>query len=136
MNKEVNYAGILKELIDEDSLKLVGARTEVPNSSVYNNANIIGIYQEKIILRSDSEFHAITFNKPAPEGKISPTKIEKQSLASQMRRFFEERPFPDIIFKVQGQDIPAHKGFLTVKCSYFHKMFTSIIVLDMSMKNN
>jgi len=45
-----------------------------------------------------------------------------------MRKYFEERPFPDITFKVQGQDIGAHKGFLTVKCSYFEKMFSSMFI--------
>jgi len=48
---------------------------------------------------------------------------------SQMRRFFEEMPFPDIIFKVQGEDIPAHKGFLAVKSSYFNQTFRSIVVI-------
>jgi len=45
---------------------------------------------------------------------------------SGLKIFFKEKPFSDVTFKVQGQDIPAHKGFLAARCPYFKKVFTSI----------
>ncbi len=42
-----------------------------------------------------------------------------------MRKHFQEKPFADITFKVQGTDIKAHKGFIAIRCPYFQRMFSS-----------
>jgi len=44
-----------------------------------------------------------------------------------MREYFEERPYPDIVFKVQGEEVSAHKGILSVRSRFFHELFTSRI---------
>jgi len=50
---------------------------------------------------------------------------KEQSLYANLRHFYEEKPFTDIVFKVEGKEIPAHKGFLVSRCSLFSKMFAS-----------
>ena len=47
-----------------------------------------------------------------------------------MRHFYEEKPFSDIIFKVEDKEIPAHKGFLVSRCSLFSKMFSSKLLIQ------
>ena len=87
----------------------------------YKNKIVAGIdfnLYEMDLFSSDSE-------KPSLFGELS-IKPRKTESTNPMRRFFEERPYPDITFKVQGQDIGAHKGFIIIKCSYFNKMFSSI----------
>ena len=42
-----------------------------------------------------------------------------------MREYFDERPHPDIMFKVQGEEVSAHKGILSVRSRYFYTLFTS-----------
>ena len=42
--------------------------------------------------------------------------------------FFREKHFADLTFRVQGQEIKAHKAFLAARCSYFHNMFQSGMV--------
>ncbi len=42
-----------------------------------------------------------------------------------MRQYFEERPFPDVTFKVQGEEISAHRGILSVRCPFFQELWGS-----------
>ncbi len=46
-------------------------------------------------------------------------------LAKQMRDLFKNNDFFDVKFKVEGKEIPAHKGILSSRCSYFAKLFKS-----------
>ena len=41
------------------------------------------------------------------------------------QKFFKEKPFADLVFRVQGEEIKAHKAFLAARCSYFNNMFQS-----------
>jgi len=43
-----------------------------------------------------------------------------------IRQYFDERPHPDIAFKVQDELITAHRGILSVRSRYFNELFTSI----------
>lgn len=43
-----------------------------------------------------------------------------------MRQFLLSKSFSDVIFEVEGQEIPAHKTVLSIRCNYFQKMFHSI----------
>jgi len=63
----------------------------------------------------------------APQTQVqqTQTRIIPETYEEQQRRHFEERLFPDIVFKVQGTEIKAHKGFLAIRCPYFHRVFTS-----------
>ena len=47
------------------------------------------------------------------------------SFQSNDQKFFQEKPFADLIFRVQGEEIKAHKAFLVARCSYFNNMFQS-----------
>ena len=44
---------------------------------------------------------------------------------TQMTKLFNEKTFSDVIFVVQGVDIPAHKSILSARCKFFENMFTS-----------
>ena len=50
-------------------------------------------------------------------------KIRPKNFKGQMRQYFEEKPFPDVIFCVQGEEVSAHRGILSVGCPYFGELF-------------
>jgi len=39
---------------------------------------------------------------------------------------YNSKLFPDIVFEVEGEEIPAHKALLAYRSDYFMKMFTSV----------
>jgi len=41
------------------------------------------------------------------------------------KNLFHTKLFPDVIFEVEGEEIPAHKYILAYRSDYFMKMFTS-----------
>ena len=41
---------------------------------------------------------------------------------------FEEKLFCDVIFAIEGNEIPAHKNILAARCEHFKTMFTSIFI--------
>lgn len=49
-------------------------------------------------------------------------KIENAEFLKSHRKFYQERPFTDVIFKVENQEISAHKGYFTM-CPYFSRIF-------------
>ena len=64
--------------------------------------------------------------KPFDSDDVSLVKKWKQaSFKDHIRQYFVERPHPDITFKVQDQEITAHKGILSVRSKYFYELFTS-----------
>jgi len=50
-------------------------------------------------------------------------KIPPKNFKGHMRQYFEERPFPDVTFKVQREEVSAHKGILSVRCPFFQELF-------------
>jgi len=101
------------------------------------------VYEDQIIFGNSSNLYSLHLSesisspvkapptKNAQEFPMSiqasqtQTRIIPETYEEQQRRHFEERLFPDITFKVQGTDIKAHKGFLAIRCPYFHRMFSS-----------
>jgi len=51
----------------------------------------------------------------------------KKSFPEAMREYFVERPYPDVTFKVQDENIKAHRGILSVRSPFFHELFTNSI---------
>ena len=45
----------------------------------------------------------------------------------EVKKLLDENQDHDIIFKVQNKEIPAHKNILSLRSSYFSKMFSSKI---------
>ena len=61
-----------------------------------------------------------------------PSSTQKQICRGQPDSFIQNaknlyigRQFSDIVFEVEGEEIPAHKAILAYRCDYFMKMFTS-----------
>ncbi len=52
-------------------------------------------------------------------------KWKQASFKDHIRQYFDERPLPDIAFKVQNELITAHRGILSVRSKYFYELFTS-----------
>ena len=50
-------------------------------------------------------------------------KVRPRDFKGHMRQYFEERPYPDVKFKVQGEVISAHRGILSVRCPFFGELF-------------
>lgn len=42
-----------------------------------------------------------------------------------LKTVYQKMLYPDIIFVVQGQEFPAHKGILAARCKFFENMFAS-----------
>ena len=94
------------------------------------------VYDNKLILGNGSTFYNLTLGaapsypiKSAPAQTVqvaqSKARAAPETYEEQMRRHFQEKPFADITFKVQGTDIKAHKGFIAIRCPYFQRMFSS-----------
>ncbi len=61
----------------------------------------------------EGDSHGISINK------------KKKSYPEAIREYFEERPYADVTFKVQGEDIKAHRGILSVRSPFFYDLFTN-----------
>ncbi len=57
------------------------------------------------------------------EGVLTKKKTHPMNFKGHMRQYFEEKPFPDVRCKVQGEEISAHRGILSVRCSFFQELF-------------
>jgi len=68
------------------------------------------------------------------EGVLTKKKTGPMNFKDHMRQYFEERPFPDVRFKVQGEEISAHRGILSVRCSLFQELFAAESI-DLLMLN-
>jgi len=63
----------------------------------------------------------------------SPTRVtgvaieeqESEGVDQMMKKFFKEAPYSDIVFEVEGIEIPAHKWWLINRSKYFANMFSS-----------
>jgi len=42
-----------------------------------------------------------------------------------LKKLFDNKMYSDIKFKVEGEEIPAHKALLAAKCPYFERAFSS-----------
>lgn len=58
-----------------------------------------------------------------PNDGILAKKIHPKNFRGRMRQYFEEKPFPDVVFKVQGEEVSANKGILSVRCPFFQELF-------------
>jgi len=66
--------------------------------------------------------------------QMSETKIERNPLlVSHMEMLWKEKPFADITFIVEGEEIQAHRAIL-LKCRYFQDLFKSDMVEANSTK--
>jgi len=64
-------------------------------------------------------------SEPFLEVTGSNGKIASKSGQDDLKRFFTEMPFPDITFKVEGQEISGHKALLSIRCPHFGRAFSS-----------
>ena len=55
-------------------------------------------------------------------------KDQSEDFIRDSKSFYENRIFPDVLFEVEGEEIPAHKAVLASRSNYFMKMFTSISI--------
>ena len=60
----------------------------------------------------------------SPSGKDI-CKDQPDELIRNLKNLANSRLFPDVVFKVGGEEIPAHKAILAHRSDYFMKMFTS-----------
>ncbi len=51
-------------------------------------------------------------------------KRPKKSFHDYMRQYFEERPYPDVTFKVQNENIKAHRGIISARSPFFYELLT------------
>jgi len=61
---------------------------------------------------------------PSPNGKTL-CKDQAESFIQDAKNLYNSKLFPDIIFEVEGEEIPAHKAVIAYRSDYFMKMFTS-----------
>lgn len=74
-----------------------------------------GFYDSSLLLLKNSDEEA--------EQNLLGTRAKNLSI--KQKNLYEQKPFPDITFKVEQQEIPAHKGVLSAGCRFFENMFTS-----------
>jgi len=63
---------------------------------------------------------------PSANGKEI-CKDQAENFVQDMKNLYHSKLFPDVIFEVEGEEIPAQKAVLASRSSYFMKMFTSRI---------
>jgi len=57
-------------------------------------------------------------------------KAEPGELVQDFKTLANSRVFADVIFEVEGEEIPAHKALLAYRSDYFMKMFTSTVAFE------
>jgi len=101
----------------------------LPQNSIpsYSNVHTLKVSEDRIIFGESDNFYSINLKALTAGGKAVAieSNAKGSDLMSGLRIFFKEKPFADVTFKIQGKEIPAHKGFLAARCPYFKKMFTS-----------
>jgi len=90
----------------------------------YPAPHFFEVYDNKIMLGRLSDVYTLTLENPSSSPQISSRPI-RVTYQETIRRQFEEKPFADIVFKVQGTPIKAHKGLISTRCPYFQRMFSS-----------
>ena len=61
---------------------------------------------------------------PSPDGK-EVCKDQAENLVQYMKNLYNDRLFHDVVFEVEGEQIPAHRAILAHCSDYFMKMFLS-----------
>ncbi len=44
------------------------------------------------------------------------------------RKLFGDMPYHDVTFKVEGQEIPAHRALLSIRCPHFLQVFPGFVM--------
>ena len=52
-------------------------------------------------------------------------KDQGESLIQDAKSLYNSRLFPDVVFEVEGEEIPAHRALLAYRSDYFMKLFES-----------
>lgn len=90
----------------------------------YENPFCFVIYKNKFIISDDNIdfYEANLFN----DGSLKLSNDDGiNDVATDFKQLFKEKLFCDITFKVEDEEILAHKGILAGRSDYFRKMFTS-----------
>jgi len=74
----------------------------------------------KILNKKDD----LNFVTPSVNGK-EVCKDQEENFIQDIKNLFSRKLFPDVVFEVEGEEIPAHKAILAYRSGYFMKMFTS-----------
>ena len=53
-----------------------------------------------------------------------------ENFIQDMKNLYDGRLFPDVVFEVEGEEMPAHKALLAYRSDYFMKMFTSRVIFE------
>jgi len=80
---------------------------------------LLAKYQDSFILFSKFEVYSLNI----PSKKQACKKSQLENFATQL--FNEKEAYPDVMFKVGDEEIPANKCILSVRCSYFKNAFSS-----------
>lgn len=94
----------------------------MPNGKipVEGRPRIFETYYDKLIFGSFSRFFALEIGNILDNFR---DKIENVKFLESHRKLYQDRPFSDVTFKLENQEIFAHKGFLVSRCPYFEKIF-------------
>jgi len=122
---------------DSNTTSMSSSKKYLPFDSVPHTMTVFGNH---LILGFESSIYTIPFT----EGEVlKPTALPKSNLfdsndvslvkkdikrsfKEQIRQLFEERPFPDVVFKVQGQNISAHRSFIATRSPFFLQLLSGI----------
>jgi len=108
-----------------DSFKKLDLAIEQPISQ---NQTFLGVYNDRLLLVKDFDFFSLDQKAIVPEEQPKEqveNVVKTISFQRNDQKFFKEKPFADLIFRVQGEEMKAHKAFLAARCSYFINMFQS-----------
>ena len=67
----------------------------------------------------------VNFIFQSPSGKDL-CKDQDESFIHDAKNLYNSRLFPDVVFEVEGEEIPAHKALLAYRSDFFMEMFASI----------
>ena len=87
------------------------------------------------IKQTSSNYHSVILSKFTSSHHQGLDKLEGEAngisqLPRQMKSLFADGDYFDVKFKVEGQELPAYKGILVARCSYFAKMFVSNFLIS------
>jgi len=111
-----------------NEVKDIGTLTAGPNQRavVYKNQLLIidWSYPDQSVDIQYQNLNKLSFVVPS-SAKKQKCRDQPDSFIQHSKNLYDGRLFADIIFEVEGEDIPAHKAILAYRSRYFMKMFTS-----------
>ncbi len=90
----------------------------------------------RVLFFVNFEIGDVNYASQEPNGSKDLCKDIPENFIQDVKNLYDKRLFPDVVFDVEGEEMPAHKALLAYRSGYFMRMFTSIEMIFEEIKEN